>query len=1076
VNSAVNPYIAGKALRDENGFFGRKATMEWVLRELRNPATNALVLAGQRRIGKTTLLLQLERALPGDVFFPIYFDLQDQARRPLGEVLADLADVVSEEVDLELSALDAFDDEGRYFRRVFLPRLHRSLGPNCRIVFLLDEFDVLDRATRTELPQVVATKTLIPFLRRVMAEYARLAFVFAVGRQAEDLSIDFTATFKSSLVREIWVLDRRSAEALVRQGEANGTLVFTQLAVDRILDLTSCHPYLTQLLCQRVWQFVYEASPEAVPMIDVPEVESVIDDTLETGDQALVWLWDGLRPAEKIYASALAEIADEGEIIPEDRVIQMLDDHAARLRSLAVELAPRDLVKRRILVAAGERGYSFAVELVRRWVQANRPLRKVKEELDQLNPLADQFYSIGEGFFRQQQWKDSVRYFRDALGENRLHFRARLSLGEALLELDQADDAVAELEVAYELDAEEARLSLGRALLAQAKARERAGNRDGAIEACDRALEVSPCEQRAHEMRAFLWTQQGDDAMERGDLEEALAAYQQAGAGGWEDAVVHVQRRLEKDPGLVGTQLHLGQVLLKLGNIDQGIARLQRAYQLDPEKARLPFTLALVDQARSARQAGNWAAAQDLGARIVQIDPANAEALEILSEAETALGHSGPSRSGLFGLTRQQLGRVLSSARKQVRLLGVVALDGSWELLVAEWAEKLIDDSDFKISVLCESDNMLFSKSLTYDMDSAHDRRSFRALRFIRDRALVDLPDRLLEAGVPPEAMHAQVSIEVTHLPIPISVIQVDDRVFANLWLHRVDDYFEQITARHPWAPMLAEYSSTYFDPERGRKYASVYGDEVLELFDHDRVPRGIYPRDSFYDTDYAQLVVWAFVFDREGRLLLHRRPNRAMDNRGMWDKSASGHIKFTDVDASRAVCREIIEELFSDGTERGYPSFARWAVRDDDMIYLGEWRLDQRRRYPFREIRGFDREWAFFRLPHPQSLYSPRILPDGTQHRIRVIADAFLFVAGPALTDASLGGLTDNRFRLIELTELKNVMDRALRDEQVPGFDASQPIPRFTPDLVNIMTGHLRDTLEDFSQYIKKYTNMVTE
>lgn len=32
-----NPYVAGAPLRGERGFFGRQPTIEWVVRELRNP-------------------------------------------------------------------------------------------------------------------------------------------------------------------------------------------------------------------------------------------------------------------------------------------------------------------------------------------------------------------------------------------------------------------------------------------------------------------------------------------------------------------------------------------------------------------------------------------------------------------------------------------------------------------------------------------------------------------------------------------------------------------------------------------------------------------------------------------------------------------------------------------------------------------------------------------------------------------------------------------------------------------------------------------------------------------------------
>ena len=92
----VNPYVAGAPRRGGRGFFGRQETLEWIARGLRNPDNNSLVLFGQRRIGKTSLLLQLQRTLPDAAFLPIYFDLQDQAVRSLREVLIDLANVLAQ--------------------------------------------------------------------------------------------------------------------------------------------------------------------------------------------------------------------------------------------------------------------------------------------------------------------------------------------------------------------------------------------------------------------------------------------------------------------------------------------------------------------------------------------------------------------------------------------------------------------------------------------------------------------------------------------------------------------------------------------------------------------------------------------------------------------------------------------------------------------------------------------------------------------------------------------------------------------------------------------------------------------
>jgi tetratricopeptide (TPR) repeat protein len=525
-----NPYIAGAPLRGERGFFGRQDTLDWVGRELRNPATNALVLFGQRRIGKTTLLLQLKRTLPVADFLPVYFDLQDQAPRPLGKVLADLADQLAEQAMMDAPTVEAFDDRGRYFRREFLPKFYAALGEQRRPVFLLDEFDVLDQAAEAELSETAAAKSLFAFLRTVITEDARPAFVFVVGRRAEDLSVNFTATFKASLVREVWVLDQDSAISLVRQAEVNGSLHYTDAAVERILTLTDRHPYLTQLLCQRIWERADLDQVGHTPTIEVAEVEAAIPNVLEVGAQALIWLWNGLSPAERIYAAALAEVASEGQTIAEDHVISVLANYAARLRTREIELAPRDLIKRRVLEAAGDRTYRFAVELFRRWVRQNKPLADVKDEIDRVEPEADQMYTIGLTFVKRRQWEQAKRYFEDSLLANPRHFQARVHLGEMLLELGRIDAAIDELDKAYQLDRDEARLPLARALTEQARVSAKAGDEGAALAAADRALKISPNEQQAREIQAGIWQQRGDAALQRDDLVNAQAAYEKAGS------------------------------------------------------------------------------------------------------------------------------------------------------------------------------------------------------------------------------------------------------------------------------------------------------------------------------------------------------------------------------------------------------------------------------------------------------------------------------------------------------------------------------------------------------------------
>ena len=529
---AVNPYITGPPLHPAQGFFGRQETLEWITRGLRNPAVNSVALFGQRRIGKTALLLQIQRTLPPDLFLPIYFDLQEHTTRPLGDVLADLADVVSEALGITIVEPGTFDDRGLFFGRTFLPQVYALIGKHRRLVFLFDEFEALSPAEEDELPPSVAYHTFLRFIRRLMNTDSRPAFVFTAGRRVDDLALDFTARFKAAMVREVWTLDRPATEVLIRQAEANGTLRFTDRAIERIIQLAGGHPYFTLLLCQQVWERAYAhvAPDSAPPQVTESEIEAALPATLAAGDAAMTWIWDGTSLAEKIYAAALAETVAEGEFVPDEHGFEVLKSHAARLHIREVDLAPRDLVRRRILELPEEGLYGFAIDLFRRWIRQNHPLDDLKAELDRIDPLADELFGIGQEFLRREQLEPATRYFYDALQANPQHFHARLSLGETLLHVGQVDEAVRQLEQAYRMDQAEARSALRRALLAQAQARQEARNEEGTLATCERILQIVPEDETAQAIRRAIlirrWQERAQAAELERQWEEAARLYE----------------------------------------------------------------------------------------------------------------------------------------------------------------------------------------------------------------------------------------------------------------------------------------------------------------------------------------------------------------------------------------------------------------------------------------------------------------------------------------------------------------------------------------------------------------------
>jgi tetratricopeptide (TPR) repeat protein len=621
-----NPYIAGAALRTERGFFGREDILRDVGRTLSQPDANGIVLYGQRRIGKTSILLQLRRRLPSPPFVPIYFDLMDKAGQSMHQVLFELAVTAAYKVGLPLPEKADFEENPDAFHSLFLPKLYEVLKNRQRPVFLLDEFDVLALSDERGLPETAAAHSFRPYLDRLMTTETRLAFVFVVGRRMEDLSSEVLSTFKAALARSVSVLKPEEARALVLLAEREGVLRYQEGAVERILSLTRGHPYFTQLTCQTLFERVLDPSPDDTPNVTADDVEQVIPSVLEAGGNAFQWIWDGLPPAERITFSAIASQTREGTVLSSHDITSVL--HEAGIRSLVKELdlAPKTLVSWQMLEQI-DGGYRFFVELMRRWVKLYRPLYKVKDELDRINPAANSLYQAAHSLYQQGDNDRAVVQLRQALELNPNHLKARLLLGTILREDGHLAEAAAEFELAYRQDEREGRSELLSTLVQLGEAREKAGNEEHAVVAYERALAISPREPSALAHRAALWEKQGDRAMMINDFESAIAAYRQAGTEKKLDQAQIQKRKLDLEQAAQEGQAYEARAeWAKAADIYRRLA------ELDPDNERWQQAESYARGA-SYLQQGKWRKAQKTLAGVIAEDADYRDAATLLTEA-----------------------------------------------------------------------------------------------------------------------------------------------------------------------------------------------------------------------------------------------------------------------------------------------------------------------------------------------------------------------------------------------------------------------------------------------------------
>ncbi len=499
--SSKNPYIAGDPVgdedTDEDTFVGRTDVLQAVLDVVSNPTANAIVLYGQRRIGKTSVLQRLLVELPTEgVYHPILFDLHNKAQWTLGQVLQELAQAISDKLGQPVHNLNMNSE--KVFRQWLSELLNNLQGDDPSLVLLLDEFDVLANPDSEK-----AAMIFFPYLRELLSTHInRFNCVFVMGRKVDDLSNIALDLFKDKEAQQISLLDQKNTVKLIRLSEKNSTLNWSKEAINKIWQLTSGHPYLTQHLCMRVWNRLCYQNPAQQPTATLQDVETVIPDTLEASSNILEWLWNALPPAERIVASAIAKA--HTEVITKTQLDQLLNENGVRQIVRELHEAPKLLKEWDLIKEPVAESYCFQVELLRHWVEEYKPLHQAQEELDRINPASDSLYKTARQLYQDHHIKEAENTLRLAIQSKSDHLGANLLLADILVERKQFKEVIEILEKHHEYSPARHRLISALLALAQSSQSKKAQRK-----LYQRILELEPNHVEAQKQLAKMpqWRQ-----------------------------------------------------------------------------------------------------------------------------------------------------------------------------------------------------------------------------------------------------------------------------------------------------------------------------------------------------------------------------------------------------------------------------------------------------------------------------------------------------------------------------------------------------------------------------------------
>ncbi|MCP2730521.1 ABC transporter substrate-binding protein [Limnofasciculus baicalensis] len=371
-----NPYIIGRPIDEPEKFFGRERLFHFIEDNLRQ-GVKFILLHGQRRIGKSSVLRNIPHFVGSDEFVFVPFDLEFYSQEPLSSILVALAQDIIEHLELDadkirLPSVAELEAEPYIFSSQFLPKVYEALGEK-NLVLLLDEFDLLGIDY-----SVPVFEDFFPYLQSILELDNKLFIIPFVGRQSLDMP-NLLSLVKGVPCQEIGLLDELSAKRLITK-PAEGVLNYETEAIKAILELSAGHPYFTQVIGFAIFGRARDLEKWQVSREDV---ESIVDKAIESAEAGLAWFWDGLSSTEKVVFSSVAEAQkiaiEKADKVPQDS-LNLLKKYGVYPKDSLVK-AVKQLVEFGFLDDTGRR---VKIELVRRWLVQRHPLRQELEKVKKL--------------------------------------------------------------------------------------------------------------------------------------------------------------------------------------------------------------------------------------------------------------------------------------------------------------------------------------------------------------------------------------------------------------------------------------------------------------------------------------------------------------------------------------------------------------------------------------------------------------------------------------------------------------------------------------------------------------------
>ncbi|MDF5735640.1 MULTISPECIES: ATP-binding protein [unclassified Nostoc] len=301
-------YIAGNSLDPEtakNRFKGRRDIFEEIESLTLSEQPPVLLLYGGRRTGKTSALKYLPYRVQANIV-PLLVDLQGAASattlKGLAENLAqqiiEAARRLPRRVYLPNPDVNKLAEDPFPALQTWLAEIERN-NSGKQFLLCLDEYERLG-----EVVKATSSRAPLNFIRNLLQHQRKWILLFSGSQELSELDDYWSDYLINTRALRMTYLRDSEARDLIRQPVENFGDIYEPTAIDEIIRLTRCQPYLVQLVCYELVELLNrdirrnrrEADTAKVTAQDVKEVIPVV---LERGDQYFRELWTSLAQSDR---------------------------------------------------------------------------------------------------------------------------------------------------------------------------------------------------------------------------------------------------------------------------------------------------------------------------------------------------------------------------------------------------------------------------------------------------------------------------------------------------------------------------------------------------------------------------------------------------------------------------------------------------------------------------------------------------------------------------------------------------------------------------------------------------------